>query len=442
MPASLFYEYLLIDFKGARMLRSIPALKTSVLAIVLFATLNVSVALGQPPERWGETATDGSGLGLGDATTVTWGFISDGTAITPAYDGESTDASDLVGFLDTNLGAGDGGSDLTNRPWFAVFDNIFDRWDAVSGLSFSYEANDSGERIDGFVDPRGQLGVVADVRIGGHSIDGQNGSNTLAYNYFPDHGDMVIDTDNVSFYSNNSDNYIGLRNVLAHEFGHGMGLPHVTTNNSNQLMEAFVNTSFDGPQIDDIHQAQVRYGDNWEGNGGNDTFSVATDLGIFDGNDMLFGADANMGASVVEVNPNQVDFISIDNNTDVDFLEITLDGIYDMSFALDMVGPTYDHDGDSSYSLANQSDLDMVLLASDGTTVLGDSDNSGLGVSEQINMVLPTGTYYIQIIGNNDATQFYQFGASGFSAVPEPGSLLALGALGALLIGRRRRSAR
>jgi hypothetical protein len=84
----------------------------------------------------------------------------------------------------------------------------------------------------------------------------------------------------------------------------------------------------------------------------------------------------------------------------------------------------------------------MVLFASDGTTVLGDSDNSGLGVSEQINMVLQAGTYYVQILGNNNATQFYQFGASGFSAVPEPGSMLALGALGAFLIGRRRRIAR
>ena len=157
---------------------------------------------------------------------------------------------------------------------------------------------------------------------------------------------------------------------------------------------------------------------------------------------MLIGADANMGASVVEVDPDQVDFISIDNDTDVDFLQITLDSIYDMSFALDMVGPTYNHDGDSSYSLANQSDLDMVLLASDGTTVLADSNNAGIGVSEQIDMVLEAGTYYVQILGNTDATQFYQFGASGFSAVPEPGSMLALGALGALLVGRRRRRVR
>ncbi|MCP4098072.1 MAG: matrixin family metalloprotease [Planctomycetaceae bacterium] len=422
------------------MLRPISAFTTSALVLVLFATLNVSATFGQ--SRWGQTATNGSGLSLGDATTITWGFVSDGTAITPALSSESTDASDLIGFLDTNIGAGAGGTDLTNRPWFTVFDSIFERWGNVSGLSFSYEANDSGERIDNTVAPRGQLGVVADVRISGHSIDGQTGGNTLAYNYFPDHGDMVIDTDNVSFYSNSSNNYLGLRNVLAHEFGHGMGLPHVTANNSRQLMEGSINTTFDGPQIDDIHQAQRRYGDNWEGNGGNDAFSVATDLGIFDGTDMLIGADANMGASVVEVDPDQVDFISIDNDTDVDFLQITLDSIYDMSFALDMVGPTYNHDGDSSYSLANQSDLDMVLLASDGTTVLADSNNAGIGVSEQIDMVLEAGTYYVQILGNTDATQFYQFGASGFSAVPEPGSVLALGALGALLVGRRRRRVR
>lgn len=168
------------------MLRPVSALTTSALVLVLFATFNVSATFGQ--SRWGQTATNGSGLGLGDATTITWGFVSDGTAITPAYSGESSDASDLIGFLDTNLGAGAGGSDLTNRPWFTVFDSIFERWGNVSGLSFSYEANDSGERIDNTVAPRGQLGVVADVRISGHSIDGQTGGNTLAYNYFPTTG--------------------------------------------------------------------------------------------------------------------------------------------------------------------------------------------------------------------------------------------------------------
>mgnify|MGYP007004902549 CR=1 FL=1 len=109
MPVKNFFAYTLVDFVGAPMLQLIPVLRTSVLAIVLFSMLDVSVVLGQ--SRWGETATDGSGLGLGDATTCTWGFVSDGTAITPALSNESTDASDLIGFLDTNIGAGAGGAD-------------------------------------------------------------------------------------------------------------------------------------------------------------------------------------------------------------------------------------------------------------------------------------------------------------------------------------------
>lgn len=392
--------------------------------------------------RWSTTATDGSGLGLGDATTITWGFVADGTAISPAFGGESSDPSGLIGFLDTNIGAGAGGSDLTNRPWYTLFDDIFDRWDALSGLKFVYEPNDGGAAIDGSSTPQGSLGVYADVRIGGHSIDGQSGSNTLAYNYFPDHGDMVIDTDNVTFFSDSTNNYVGLRNVLAHEFGHGMGLPHVTANNSKQLMEAFVDLTFDGPQIDDIIEAQRRYGDNLEENGGNDAFGSATDLGVFSGADIELGTDADMGSSVIEVGPSESDFVSIDDDSDTDFLEITLTNTYDMSFKLDMVGPTYNHNGNSSYNLSRQSDLDIVILASDGSTVLGQSNNTGLDVLEQVDLQLTAGTYYAQITGRDNAAQFYRFTASGVLAgVPEPGSaaVLLLGATGLLI--RRRRSA-
>jgi hypothetical protein len=415
---------------------------TLFLGAITFALLSVGQADAQD-DRWGTTATDGGGLVQGDSTTVTWGFVRDGTGIDPAFGGESSDPSSLISFLDTNIGGGTA-SDFTDRPWFDLFENIFDRWDSVSGLQFAYEAADSGATINGFSNPQGQLGVNADVRIGGHSIDGQAGSNTLAYNYFPDHGDMVIDTDNVDDFSDPANNFLFLRNVLAHEFGHGMGLPHVTTNASSPeaaLMNPFLNENFDGPQIDDIAEAQRRYGDNFEDNAGNDMFSTATDLGNFTGLDIEIGSDADMGSSVIEVAPDQVDFVSIDDDSDEDFLSITLDGTYDMTFVLDMVGPSYTRNG-GAYDLSAQSDLDLEILDSDGVTVLGASALNGLNVTEQVDLQLDAGTYFARITGRNNDAQFYTFNASGvFVGVPEPASatFLALGA-GALLMRRRRKA--
>ncbi|MCQ6458457.1 matrixin family metalloprotease, partial [Vibrio parahaemolyticus] len=89
--------------------------------------------------------------------------------------------------------------------------------------------------------------VRGDVRIGGHTIDGSSG--TLAYNFFPNTSDMVIDTAD-SFYSVTTDNSLRLRNVIMHEAGHGLGISHVESNNGSFLMEPFINLGFDGPQFD------------------------------------------------------------------------------------------------------------------------------------------------------------------------------------------------
>lgn len=410
-------------------------------SMIAFAILVFSQNDLNAQSRWSSTATDGGGLSLGDPTTITWGFVADGTAISAAFSGESNDPSSLISFLDTNIGSGAGGSDLTNRPWFTLFDSIFDRWDELSGLRFNYEPNDDGAAIDGTTNPTGSLGVRADVRIGGHSIDGQSGSNTLAYNYFPNHGDMVIDTDNVSFYSNANNNYLGLRNVLAHEFGHGMGLPHFESDNSRGLMEPFVNLTFDGPQIDDIHQAQRRYGDQFEEDGGNDTIATASDLGLFDGTTIQIGMDADQD-TVVEIDPNQTDFITIDDDSDVDVWSITLDEQFEMTFVLDMLGPTFDRGPQGGiqdeYNMALLSDLDLQIRSSDGT-LLSQSAMSGFNVTEEITLTLDAGTYFAQVTGRDNDAQFYSLTVSGFSAVPEPASWTILAGLGVLCTLTRRR---
>lgn len=386
-------------------------------------------------DRWTQTATNPS-LNRGDAATITWSIVGDGTTISGS---EGTSGSNLIQFLDTHIGAGDGGSDLTNRPWFTSFEQSFDRWAAVTGITYIYEANDDNQTINNFSNPRGELGVRGDVRIGGHSIDGQSGSNTLAYNYFPDHGDMVIDTDNINFYRNANSNYRRLRNVLMHEAGHGIGLAHVRSNDAAFLMEPSINTNFDGPQFDDIWSAQSGYGDVHEKNGGNDTAGDATSLGaVADGATVSIGDDA--GDAVVS--NSDIDFIGIDGVSDIDFLSFDIGQFGLIDVLLNPMGPTYDKSG--SFNASAQSDLMLEIFDTDGTTSLGFANNTGLGGSESLsNISVGPGTYYAKISGTQDANQLYQF-QSSFTAVPEPSSVAGLGLIAVTAMAwriRRRRIA-
>lgn len=383
-------------------------------------------------DRWQETATDGGGIDRGDAITLTWSIVPDGTFI-DGFGGEAPSDSDLISFLDGIIGAGPGGSDLTQRPWFEILDDGYGRWGEVSGLSILYEANDDGVDL---ASADGALGVRGDFRVSGHSIDGQSGSNTLAYNFFPSSGgDQVIDTDNSNFYSTADNDYRGFRNVISHEAGHGLGLAHITSSSNDFLMEPFVDTSFDGPQFSDILGMHRGYGDINERNGGNDLIGNATDLGTLSGGEsFLIGEDA-VDAVIARTD---IDFVSIDGDTDTDFFSFTLTSAGDILLELTPVGPTYQvSTAGGDWDAAAQNDLSLTLLDSDGTTILDFSDSGSFGQSESISRFLTSGTYFAQVSGSNDGAQFFQFYGS-FSAVPEPGSTVALLGLAAVLTLRRR----
>lgn len=402
-----------------------------------------AVAFGQGDgffvgNRWTTTATNGGGLIRGDATTLTWGFVDDGTDIRGGV-GEARSDSDLVNFLDTNIGAGGGGTDYTNRPWFSLFKDSYDRWGEVSGLTFVYEDDDDGQSIlntSGHF--QGSLDTRADMRIGGHSIDGQSGSNTLAYNYFPNHGDMVIDTDNSNFYGSTSNNHRALRNVVMHEVGHGIGIQHVVSNDSAFLMEPSINTSFDGPQFSDILAAHRLYGDANEKGTGNDSFENATEL-TFTGNSVAVGTDA----ASKTVGATDVDFVSIDGTTDADFFQFTIGGSDKLTTILvTPQGPTYhaerqNGNDSNTFDSAAQNDLRLTLFDTDGSSVLDLVNFNGLGGTEQIIRLLSAGTYFVRVDGTLNNAQFYQL---DITAVPEPGSLAAISILSmAGLIYYRRR---
>ncbi len=350
-------------------------------------------------DRWSSTATNGSGLPQGEPTTITWSIVPDGTMI-DGFNGEPDAASDLIAFLDGIYPDPNNSIDIVDKPWFIYFEEMFESWGELTGVTYIYEANDDGSRWrqqGPYVNiPSGQLGVRGDVRIGGHYIDGTN--DVLAYNFFPNIGDMVIDTGD-SFFNDTSNDSRKLRNVLAHEHGHGIGLGHVCPVSQSKLMEPFVSTLFVGPQFDDILAGHRGYGDPFEDN---DTFVDAT-----------FLPTPNLGETLIETG------ISIDDNSDVDIFSIYFESGSIISVTVTPTGPTYlsgqqNSNGSCSagtnFNAVAQSNLWFEIIAPNQSSVLATANSTAAGYAENvIDLELVDGNddYYVRIYGNDNAAQMY-----------------------------------
>lgn len=354
--------------------------------------------------RWNRSATNAGPLNQGDPMVLTYGFMDDGTAgggFSCGVAGETAGApSDLIAFLDRIQGAGPGGADLTLRPWFAVFKSAFDNWGVLNGVQYVYEPNDDGANA-GQGGASGVRGVRADLRIGGHFIDGQVGSNVLACNYFPSNGDMIIDTGNSSFYAASAQNR-RFRNVLEHEHGHGMGISHVCPRSQTKLMEPFISTRFLGAQEDDILAANRGYGDRDEFPAQNDTSSTATALGTI-----------AIGASLTRSQ------VSIDDNGDQDYYSFVAPIGAQASITVTPRGSTYlsgpqNSDGScsagSNFNSLLASNLGFDLLGKSGGNLLASANSVPAGITEQtLNTPLNEGqgTYFVRVFGAQNAAQMY-----------------------------------
>jgi len=417
-------------------------MQRTLLALFCFFGLVISLR-AQPPDisRWsGNTAlTQPQGFNNGDPLRLTWGIAALNAPINDAEFGKPFGTpNNLQTRFNTIYGS--------QAVWQPIFQSTFDRWSSVSGLSFQFESNDDGAPV---VVSSGVAGVRADIRIAGKALDGN--SNVLAYNYLPNNGDMVIDTED-NFYDDTSSNSLRLRNVVLHEIGHGLGMTHVNSNNANFLLESIYSSSFEGPQYHDILVAQRGYGDVYEKsfNGlGNDVVERATSLGtVLSGGALSIGNDAR----TLVVLPSAVDFVSIDDSTDTDFYRFSISDAGAVSISLEALGFTYnatnqDGAGNVPFNTAARSDLGFSLLGTDGSTLLANVNSSGLGGIEVLSnfQIAAAGSYFIRINGTNNSdtnpidTQFYGL-SIGFTAVPEPGSfvLLAIAGLSAGVVPRRK----
>ncbi|MCB9357957.1 MAG: matrixin family metalloprotease [Calditrichaeota bacterium] len=297
--------------------------------------------------RWESTANGPTGV-QGNPIVLTYSFLPDGVTIqgTP---------SRLYQRMNQLFG--------NEQAWQDLFAEVFGRWSELSGITY-VQVPDDGASFSN--NSPGILGVRGDVRIGMVPVDGASG--VLAYNYFPDRGDMVLDSE--ENWASATNNYRFFRNIVAHEHGHGIGMSHVCPANSTKLLEPFYSSAFDGPQHDDVLAGQRGYGDRYEPN---DSQGAAYDLGSVEGVLTLSN-------------------VSLDDDTDQDWWQFNIQSNRALTIVLSPDGYEYlegEQNFDDScqpgvpYNTADNQNLNLTLTTADGVTLV-EANTMPVGAAEQI----------------------------------------------------------
>ncbi len=328
--------------------------------------------------------------------TLTWSFVPDGVTISSGV-GEPVAASELFAQMDAKFASVGG-----RAAWIAQFEAVFARWSQLTGITYQRVTSGGNPWDDGASwGAGGSPGERGDVRIGMKPIDGAFG--VLAYNGYPSAGDMVLDS--AENWASPGNNYRYLRNTVAHEHGHGIGLAHVCPRNSTKLMEPYLATAFDGPQQDEVRAAQRSYGDPYEPNS---TTATATPIGTLDPGGVL--TPSAVPAPAI----NNAALTSIAVNSDVDHYRFTVSAPLIVTATATPVGSLYaDHVQDASCDDATantdsraQADLAIDLLNSAGTA-LATASAAGFSASETIAgyLLSPGVNYFIKVRETNSPTE-------------------------------------
>ena len=304
----------------------------------------------EPGGRWTLTMYGNTGS-IGTACRFGYSFVPDGTEVPNS--GLGFGPSVLQGTLTGQFGG-------NTALWKQKFRQMFDAWGEVSGLQYD-EVSDDGAPLHFFP---GQIGSRGDLRISGIPLEDPF---VLAYNFFPNGGDMVINTD--WDWGVPQNDYRFLRNTLGHEHGHGMGLGHVMPMNETKLMEPVLTTAFDGPQSDDIQGCQFLYGDVREDN---DDIGHATDLGVV-------------------ANNQAVELLAVERPADRDWYLVGIPAGMSLTVRAEPVGETYLVGPQGGNPVLRNgkaiNNLRISAYESNGTTLIGSSNVGGLGFPETLQSI-------------------------------------------------------
>lgn len=339
--------------------------------------------------RWSGTS--------GSPRALTWSFVPDGLSV----DGGS---SELFSRMDSLFGG--------NRAlWISKFEECFARWEELTGTSYTHIVFGVNDWDDGAGWGSSGSGTRGDIRISMKSIDGSSG--VLAYNYFPSNGDMVLDRS--ENWGSTSNNYRFLRNVVMHEHGHGVGLYHVCSSNTIQLMEPYLSTAIDGLQHDDIRGGQRHYGDPFEDD---NSPATATHIGsVSEGSPISIGDVPLPAVSFGSI-------LSIDHDGEQDYFRFTVAAASAATALVTPIGRAYDSSpqscgGSTGCCSGNTvdslpvADLAVQFIGINGSTVLGTADSAPAGSPETlagVSLLVP-GDYYLRVYETNSpsTTQLYEF---------------------------------
>jgi hypothetical protein len=342
--------------------------------------------------------------GVGDPINLTWSFVPDGLSI-PSGIGEPAANSSLFSRMDTLFGP------ANRATWIAQFEASFARWQALTGINYTRVRSGTNEWDDGAAWGSGSSTARGHIRISMKNIDGANG--VLAYNAFPQGGDMVLDAS--ESWASSGSTYRFLRNTIMHEHGHGLGFAHTCPTSQTKLMEPFLSTIFDGPQHDDIRGGQFFYGDIYEPNA---TAATASDLGA-----LTPGVTQTFG-NVPTPSIANSSTISISDIGDIDYYRFSVDRPRLVDVTITPVGTSYldlDQNSDGSCQSTGTnintvavSNLVLQVQSSNGGTTWISQDATAAGQAETVNdvFVSPSGPFIVRVSQNGSPastnTQLYR----------------------------------